>query len=321
MHTVKFLAAIALCLTATVVQAAGFRFIEVPADADGPALTGAMWYPCSKPPGAIDLGGIIVSGVKDCPLSGDRLPLVVVSHGSGASFVSHHDLAETLADAGFFVAAINHPADTGEDHSRSGDLSVLVERPYDIERLLDFMVGRSPAAAKIDPQRIGFFGHSSGGYTGLVLLGADPDWASLFCQRSSAAAICGEIVRRDFRVAPLAHDPRIRAAVIADPPGFLFSAGSLAAVRAPIQLWASERGTEGVTPESVAAVDRNLPTKHEYHVVPNSGHNAFLTPCTPAFATERLGLCADPPGFDRAAFLKQFDAEVLRFFRAHLVNP
>jgi hypothetical protein len=61
MHTVKFLAAIALCLTATVVQAAGFRFIEVPADAEGPALTGAMWYPCSKPPGAIDLGGIIVS--------------------------------------------------------------------------------------------------------------------------------------------------------------------------------------------------------------------------------------------------------------------
>jgi hypothetical protein len=64
MHTVKFLAAIALCLTATVVQAAGFRFIEVPADADGPALTGAMWYPCSKPPGAIDLGGIIVSGAQ-----------------------------------------------------------------------------------------------------------------------------------------------------------------------------------------------------------------------------------------------------------------
>jgi hypothetical protein len=33
--------AIALCLTTTLAQAAGFRFIEVPADADGPALRGA----------------------------------------------------------------------------------------------------------------------------------------------------------------------------------------------------------------------------------------------------------------------------------------
>jgi hypothetical protein len=36
-------------------------------------------------------------------------------------------------------------------------------------------------------------------------------------------------------------------------------------------------GGDGVTPESVAAVDKNLPGKHEYHMVPNSGHFAFLT--------------------------------------------
>jgi hypothetical protein len=34
-----------LCLAATLAQAAGFRLIEVPADADGPVLKGAMWYP------------------------------------------------------------------------------------------------------------------------------------------------------------------------------------------------------------------------------------------------------------------------------------
>jgi hypothetical protein len=27
---------------------AGFRLIEVPADADGPVLKGAMWYPCPE---------------------------------------------------------------------------------------------------------------------------------------------------------------------------------------------------------------------------------------------------------------------------------
>ena len=78
MHAARFVVVIALFLTTTLAQAAGFRFIAVPADADGPALKGAMWYPCAEPPGEIDLEGITVPGVKDCPIGGDKLPLVVV---------------------------------------------------------------------------------------------------------------------------------------------------------------------------------------------------------------------------------------------------
>ena len=319
MHAPKFLVTIALCLTATLAQVAGFRFIDVPADADGPALKGAMWYPCSEPPGEIDLGNIAVPGVKDCPISGDKLPLVVVSHGRGGSFVGHHDTAETLADAGFIVAAISHPGDTVSDMSRSDDLSVWVERPTDIKRLIDFMLGASPDASKIDSKRIGFFGFSRGGYTGLVLIGANPDWAIPLCQRSSGASICEQILRKDFRVQPFAHDPRIKAAVIADPFGLFFTGDSFAAVKVPTQLWASERGGDGVTPESVAAVDKSLTAKHEYHVVPNSAHFAFLL-CSPAMAKNRPELCTDAPGFDRVAFHKQFNADALAFFRTHLTQ-
>ena len=70
---------------------------------------------CSESPGEINLGKITLPAVKNCPISGDKLPLVVVSHGRGGSFVGHHDTAETLADAGFVVAAINHPGDTTFD--------------------------------------------------------------------------------------------------------------------------------------------------------------------------------------------------------------
>jgi predicted dienelactone hydrolase len=217
MHAAKFFVTIALCLTGTLGQAAGFRFIDMPAEADGPALKGAMWYPCAEPPGEIDLGNIAVPGVEDCPISGHKLPLVVVSHGRGGNFIGHHDTAETLADAGFIVAAINHPGSTTSDVSRVGDLSALVERPTDIKRLVDFMLGASPAASSIDPGRIGFFGFSMGGYTGLVVIGANPDWAIPLCQRSSAAPICEQILRKEFRMQPLAHEPQIKAAVIADP--------------------------------------------------------------------------------------------------------
>jgi len=313
----KFGVAIALWLAATPAQAAGFRFIEVPADADDPALKGAIWYPCSEPPGEIDLGNIAIPGALDCPISGDKLPLVVVSHGRGGNFIGHHDTAETLADAGFAVAAINHPGSTTLDTSRVGDLSALVERPTDIKCLIDFLLGASPVASSIDPQRIGFFGFSMGGYTGLVVIGANPDWAIPSCQRSAAVGTCEQILRREFRVQPLPHDPRIRAAVIADPFSSFFAAGSFAAVKVPVQLWASERGGDGVTLESVAAVNRNLPVKHEYHVVPDSGHFAFVI-CPPALVKAEPEICSDAPGFDRVAFHKQFNADVLAFFQAEL---
>jgi predicted dienelactone hydrolase len=312
-----FLITLALLFTATLAQAAGFRFIEVSADADGPALRGAMCSPCSKTLDEIDLGNTTVPGVKDCPIDGEKLPLVVISHGRGGSFIGHHDIAETLADAGFVAAAINHPGDTASDMSRSSDLSVFIERPTDIKRLIDFMIDASPAASRIDPSRIGFFGFSRGGYTGLVLVGGNPDWAVAadLCEQSSSH-ICDQIRGKEYPTQPLTHDPRIKAAVIVDPLALLFTADSLQAIKVPIQLWASELGGDGVTPHMVAAVDSGLPVKHQYHVVPKAGHFAFLAPCPPPLAKARPELCTDAPGFDRGAFHHQFDADVLAFFRA-----
>ena len=62
MYAAKVLGAFAFRLPATLAQGAGFRFIEVPADSDGPALDGAMWYPCSEPPGEIRSAHIVCAG-------------------------------------------------------------------------------------------------------------------------------------------------------------------------------------------------------------------------------------------------------------------
>jgi predicted dienelactone hydrolase len=67
-------------------------------------------------------------------------------------------------------------------------------------------------------------------------------------------------------------------------------------------------------------VDSNLPARHEYHVVPNAGHFAFLAPCPPALVTELAEICVDANSFDRVAFHTQFDAAALAFFRTHLTN-
>lgn len=324
MRILQSLVATALCAVTSVAHAAGLRFIEVPADVQGPAIRAAVWSPCDQPAGRVDLGPgrAPLPGVRDCPLPATgKLPLIVVSHGRGGSLVGHHDTAETLADAGFIVAALDHPGDTTADMSRSAELSVYVERPADIKRLVDFMLGASPVAAAIDADRIGFFGFSRGGYTGLVVIGGNPDWASAtdYC-RTSPARACQQILAKEYPTEPLMHDPRIKAAVIADPLAVPFSAASLAPIKVPMQLWASEHGGDGVLPRDVAQADRNLAVAHESRVVRNAGHFAFLAPCPQVMAAARPDLCVDQPGFDRVAFHQELNAAVLAFFRQHLAR-
>ena len=320
MYARKLPAVIILCLGATLAHGAGLQAIAVPADAGGAALKGAVWYPCSQPPAEVDFGKFTLPGVKDCPLPDRKLPLIVVSHGRTGSFAGHHDTGEVLADAGFIVAAISHPGDTGSDLSKTDDLSIYVSRPNDIKRLIDFMVGLPAFASSIDRERIGLFGFSRGGYTGLAVIGANPDWASVtdLCKEVKTH-VCEQVRAKEFP-GSVTHDARVKAAVIADPLSVFFTANSFGAVKIPVQLWASEFGGDGVAPHSVDIVDKNLPAKHEYHVVANSGHFAFLAPCPPALVVELLRICADAGGFDRTAFHRQFNAAVLGFFRAELMK-
>jgi predicted dienelactone hydrolase len=205
--------------------------------------------------------------------------------------------------------------------SHADDLSALIERPADIKRLLDLVLAASPLAAQIDPQRIGFFGFSRGGYTGLVLAGANPDFLHAHppCP-DPRAPICAEIRRGDVPKQELTHDTRIKAFVIADPLNLFPYKDSLREVKAPVQLWSSEHGGEGVLPEDVAALVDDLPAKPEFHLVANSAHFAFLSPCPAEFAKSLPDLCTDAPGFDRIAFHRELDAEVLAFFRKHLME-
>ena len=319
-HVFGSILAAVLCLGPTLADAAGFQFIDTPADAGGPALKGAVWYPCASPPDLIDLGSMTIPGVRNCPISGEKLPLIVISHGSGGSFVGHHDTAEALADAGFVVAAINHPGDNSRDKERRGYLSIFVSRPLDMKRLLDAMLADWPDHAKIDADRIGFFGFSRGGYTGLVMIGANPDFhkGEAFCAKLPDVPMCEQIRAGEIPTQPLVHDPRVKAIAIADPLSF-FTAEGLKNITTPIQLWASEFGGDGVTPESVAAIDRDLPTKPDYRVAPGAAHFAFLAPCPQQLIKAIPEICVDAAGFDRVAFHKEFNAAVVAFFREHLL--
>ena len=211
-------------LAALPASAAGLSLIEV-SIVDASPMAGAVWYPCATLPGKVPIGDCLtLPGAEDCPIVGAHLPLIVVSHGFGGNFAGHHDTAAALADAGFIVAAITHPADKVRDQDPSGAeaIAALTSRPKDIVHLIDFMLGSWLHAAEIDPNRIGFFGFSRGGFTGLALVGGMLDTRAAIagaCPPNAAMKACADF-RASGAGAPaitLVNEPRIKAAVLADP--------------------------------------------------------------------------------------------------------
>ena len=310
-------------LTAAVIgapaYAAGLKLVEVPADASGPVIPVAIWYPSADATAPVVFGPFTVSAAMHGAVSGRGLPLVILSHGRGGSFVGHHDTAEQLADAGFVVAAPDHPGDTALDKSRFSDISVYEERPLDVKRVIDYMTGASPLAAIIDPGRIGLYGFSRGGYTGLVVIGANPDFtlALPLCEGRDDK-VCDQIRAGEFPKGPLTHDRRIKAAAVADPLSVFFSAGSFSGVTIPVQLWGSETGGDGVEPRTIEAVDGWLKAPHTFTRVEHAQHFSFIAVCPPELAEKAPMICKDPPGFDRAQFHRQLNEALTVFFREHL---
>jgi predicted dienelactone hydrolase len=117
----------------------------------------------------------------------------------------------------------------------------------------------------------------------------------------------------------LVHDERIKAAVVAAPAaGYAFTVAGLAPVAAPVQLWEAEDDRIAPNRWSADNLKANLPSPLEPHLVPSADHFAFIAPCSTALAGRVPDICQDPPGFDRTAFHRDFNAAVIGFFRKQL---
>src|SRR5207244_11845286 len=125
------------------------------------------------------------------PLPGRRKrPLIVVSHGNWGSRFSQGWLALELAGAGYVVLSTSHPGTIGDDQTAAGRYR-LWDRSRDVSFALDELLKNPKWAAFIDADRIGFAGHSFGGWTGVSLAGGRYDPAR---QR----AFCRSLERKDF---------------------------------------------------------------------------------------------------------------------------
>src|SRR4051794_40550117 len=76
-------------------KAVGFQQVSIPDAADRPLVAG-IWYPSDAPTLQQQLGLLSQEVALNGTVSGDRLPLIVISHGTGESFSAHYDTAIAL---------------------------------------------------------------------------------------------------------------------------------------------------------------------------------------------------------------------------------
>jgi predicted dienelactone hydrolase len=282
----------------------------------------AIWYPTKAKPGFVLLGTRGMRVASDAPVDGNRLPLVVMSHGTGGSAISHADTAISLAGYGFVVAAPTHPGDNLQDSSEVGRPHWLVDRTRHLSKTIDAILDLWKDRAHVDPTRVGVFGFSAGATTALISVGGRPDLSRIATEcRTRPEFVCKITSPASYQNFPNVawnSDSRIRAAVLAAPGlGFTFAPNGLSQVRVPVQLWAGEADQTVPLATNAGLVERLLPNGAEVHIVPGAVHYSFLMPCGVIGPPQ---LCHDPNGFNREDFHRQFNDAVVRFFQQHLSN-
>ena len=306
----------------------GFEQLSVP-DPPGKALSVAIWFPSVGRPVSVSVGPFQQMVVPNGTIKGTRLPLVLISHGTGGSYASHYDTALALASGGFVVAALTHTGDNYMDQSYVGNRKDLTDRPRQVRVVLSYMLATWIQHERLDAERVGMFGFSLGGFTTLVESGGIPDLSRMreLCATRPSAPECLFIKQRNGdqlspeTLAPVwTHDRRLKAAVVAAPAvSYLFGPGSLKAVRIPIQLWRASDDDQVPDAWNTALIRRELSRPAKEHVVARAGHYAFLPPCSETLARQAPQICSDDANFDRAMFHREFNRKVVAFFKISLV--
>lgn len=211
-------------------EAPGYTLVEMTAPGRDKPVKLHLWYPTESKADPVLIGqnGLFYGSYirPDVPPLPEKLPVVVLSHGSGGNAERLGWLAGNLAHQGMIVAAPNHPGTTSGDSDPF--LTPLVwQRTGDLSAALDLLQTAPPAGLQPDMDRVAVVGFSLGGYTALGLGGVRVTKAAFIahCAAEPTAPDCVWMVQAgvDFAAIDAAlydadhGDPRVKAVVAIDP--------------------------------------------------------------------------------------------------------
>jgi predicted dienelactone hydrolase len=151
-------------------------------DIDGLSVT--MVYPTAAIGQDIAFGPVELNVTRNAEPSAGNRRLLVMSHGTGGSNFTDHELAATFARAGFVVAQPLHSKDNFKDSSNAGPESWKT-RPLEVSKVIDALSQHPVWGTRFDANRVGVHGMSAGGVAALVLAGGQ--WRMLTMIQHCAA--------------------------------------------------------------------------------------------------------------------------------------
>ena len=278
------------------------------------AVSVRFWYPAAIKPGArtaeyshqMQLPGkepipLVSKGfaIPDAPaLSGEKYPLVLMSHGFGGWDTQFSNLAEHIASHGYVVASIDH-RDAPIDGVTSFLLSfgnVLVDRTLDQRQILTQILQAAKAgsegyAAQIDPENVGLIGYSMGGYGAIASAGAPyayandpmaniPEDARTAMQKAAEEKLP---VKALVAIAPWGGQPDSRA----------WNAASLAKITQPVLVIAGNQDDVVNFKEGVSWLFDNMTGSDRHMLVYREARhnivgNDFILPANSAFTASEF---------------------------------
>ena len=286
-----------------------------------------VMYPCDAPEACKKLGSFTLNASMNGRVAVGSFPLVVISHGTGGSHLSHRTLAAHLARNGNVVALLEHPRNNRNNNELAGTEAILSHRPRQIRLVMDWAYLSDLFGHSLKPDTAAIIGHSLGGYAALATAGGHP------------TAFPWETPDHQSRPVEVKHDDRVRALVLLAPAAaWYMPPDSLRDVRVPILMLTGEKddicevpgpktlpdGRQIFMSEGHSAIikrgisDKSLVT---HRVVASAGHFSFISPYPDAMINPAFPPSQDPAGFDREGFHEEMNAEVLAFLTAAFQAP
>jgi predicted dienelactone hydrolase len=313
----------------------GVRQVEHSESSFGPrTLTMNVFYPARTGAGGPALAVPMFTNLRATrdaePATGEKFPLIMLSHGRGSTGLVYAWLAIHLASRGYVVAAIDHWRANANDRSIVYVASKLWQRPVDVRLDITYLTSTEPWKSIVDPGRVGIAGHSQGGFTALWIGGArvNPERFAAYQRRWKYDLTIPAHIREEMPVdaAPARDvaDARVKAAFAMAPgvvQAFGMDAEGLAQMRIPALIVVGAGDTVTPPRENAVFAADHIGNVDLVILAGPVGHEIFVNECTSEGRLELPETCVDAPGVDRAKLHAQIGDAAVTFFDRVLKQP
>lgn len=310
-------------------QSAGYESSRI-YDGDRPIHLN-VWYPADEKESPVNYGISAGSAATGAKPVGERLPIVLLSHGAMGAASNYSWIAESLARHRYVVLGVSHFGESpvfGAQSLNPATVARFRDRTHDLNVALDWLLTKSRLASSVDASRLGAIGHSSGGATALMLAGAGFSFLQIseYCASGAARVDKGcwygtPSADSAERQLPEPASRPIRAVVALDPavgPGFVED--SVRNLKSALLVVGSVDNDFLPYEAHAGRIAKVKPDAEVVRLDRGEGHFVYIDICAANINVMGVSLCTDRAGVDRAAVHARLDAVIEEFLSKQLAN-